>query len=80
MPFELVKLVEFGVSPKDALLAATSRGAAACRIKDRVGTLEPGKLADIIGVRGNPLEDIAAMSRVDFIMKGGCRYDGLSAE
>ena len=80
LPFELEKLVEFGVAPKDALLAATSRGAVVCRLEDRLGTLEPGKLADIIAVRGNPLEDITAMTRVDLIMKGGQRFDGLSAE
>ncbi|MBI2467457.1 MAG: amidohydrolase family protein [Candidatus Rokubacteria bacterium] len=75
MPFELTKLVEFGVPPKEALLAATSRGAAACRVDDQVGTLVPGKLADVIAVRGNPLADISAMERVEFVMKGGRRLD-----
>jgi imidazolonepropionase-like amidohydrolase len=79
LPFELEKLVEFGVAPKDALLAATSRGAAACRIDDRVGTLERGKLADVVAMPGNPLEDITAVARIDVVMKGGRRYD-LSAE
>jgi imidazolonepropionase-like amidohydrolase len=80
LPFELRKLVDLGVSPTDALQAATSRGAAACRIDDRVGTLQPGKLADIIAMPGDPLADISAVSRVDFVMKAGRRYDGLSAE
>jgi imidazolonepropionase-like amidohydrolase len=79
LSFDLRKLVEFGVSSKDALLAATSRGAAACRVEDRVGTLQQGKLADIIAVSGDPLQDIGAMEHVDFVMKGGKRYD-LSAE
>jgi imidazolonepropionase-like amidohydrolase len=80
LPFELAKLVELGLSPRDALLAATSRGAAACRVDDQVGTLEPGKVADLVGVPGDPLADIAAMARVDFVMKAGRRYDGLSAD
>jgi imidazolonepropionase-like amidohydrolase len=75
MAFELGKLVEFGVAPRDALLAATSRGAAACRVDDQVGTLEPGKLADLIGLRGDPLTDITALTRVDFVMKAGRRHD-----
>ncbi len=75
LAFDLRKLVEFGVSPKDALLAATSRGAACCRVEDKLGTLEPGKLADIIAVVGDPLANIAAMERVDFVMKGGRRFD-----
>jgi imidazolonepropionase-like amidohydrolase len=79
LSFDLRKLVEFGVSSKDALLAATSRGAAACRVEDRVGTLQQGKLADIIAVSGDPLQDIGAMEHVDFVMKGGKRCD-LSAE
>ena len=80
LPFELRKLVDLGVSPKDALLAATGRGAAACRIDDRVGTIQPGKLADVIAMSGDPLADISAVSRVNFVMKAGRRYDGLSAE
>jgi imidazolonepropionase-like amidohydrolase len=71
MAFELEKLVEFGVAPRDALLAATGRGAAACRVDTEVGTLAPGKLADVIAVPGNPLADIRVMARVDFVMKAG---------
>lgn len=75
LPFELQKLVEFGVAPEDALLAATSGGAAACRLEAEVGTLTPGKLADVIAVRGNPLTNIGAMTRVEFVMKAGRRID-----
>jgi imidazolonepropionase-like amidohydrolase len=75
MAFELEKLVEFGVAPGDALVVATRRGAEVCRIADTLGTLEVGKIADIIAVRGNPLQDIRTMYNVVFVMKAGQRYD-----
>ncbi len=75
MAFELEKLVEFGVSPKEALIAATRRGAEVCRVADKVGTLAPGKLADIIAVRGDPTADIRALYDVAFIIKAGRRFD-----
>jgi len=79
MWYEAERLVELGASNLEALMAVTSKGAACCGVADCVGTLEPGKLADVITVRGNPLEDISALSRVGLIVKGGRRYDGLSA-
>ena len=78
MAYELETLVRFGVSAKDALLAATRRGAEACRVANETGTIEPGKRADIIGIDGDPLRDIAALRRVDFVMKDGVTYDQLS--
>jgi imidazolonepropionase-like amidohydrolase len=71
MPFELQTLVRFGVSPRDALLAGTRRGAEACRVDKDVGTLEPGKRADLIAIDGDPLKDMAAMERVSLVMKDG---------
>jgi imidazolonepropionase-like amidohydrolase len=71
MAYELATLVRLGVSPRDALLAGTRSGATACRVLDRCGTLELGKDADIIAVEGNPLQDIAAMRDVVFVMRGG---------
>ena len=78
MAFELETLVRFGVSPGEALLAATRRGAEACRVEREVGTLEPGKRADLIAVEGNPLRDIAEMRRVVFVMTDGVVHDGLT--
>ena len=78
MPFEIECLVRFGASNQDALLAATARAAEVCQIADQTGALEAGKKADIISVRGNPLDDITAMRSVSLIMKGGERYDHLS--
>ena len=71
MPFELQTLVRLGVSPREALLAGTRRGAEACRVDKDVGTLEPGKRADLIAVDGNPLKDMGAMERVSLVMKDG---------
>jgi len=76
MAFEVQTAIRFGVSPKDALLAATARGAEALRIESRTGTLEPGKDADLIAVEGNPLEDPGALERVVFVMQGGTQYRG----
>jgi imidazolonepropionase-like amidohydrolase len=71
MAFEIQTAIRFGMSPKRALLAATAAGAEALRIEDRVGTLTAGKLADVIALEGDPLEDPTALERVCFVMKGG---------
>lgn len=77
--FEAERLVEWGATNKEALMAATIRAAECCRVEDRVGTLEPGKYADLITVDGNPLSNIAALQHVRLILKGGQRYDEISA-
>jgi imidazolonepropionase-like amidohydrolase len=77
MPFELQTLVRLGVSPENALQAATKWGAEACRIDTETGTLEPGKRADLIAIDGDPLRDMAAMDRVSLVMKDGVIYDGI---
>jgi imidazolonepropionase-like amidohydrolase len=71
MPFEMATLVRLGVSPRDALLAATRWSAEACRVQDQVGSLAVGKRADLIAIDGDPLKDIAAMRRVRLVMKDG---------
>lgn len=78
MPFEMECLMRFGASNRDALLAATAWGAQVCHIDDQVGTIEVGKKADMISVRGNPLEDITAMRSLALVMKGGERFEHLS--
>jgi imidazolonepropionase-like amidohydrolase len=75
MAFELETLVRLGVSPGDALLAGTRWGAMACRVDGDVGTLEPGKRADLIAVEGDPLADVSALRRVRLVMKDGLIYD-----
>lgn len=79
LPFEMIKLTDWGARPADALLAGTRWAAECCRVEDRTGTLEEGKLADLITLRGNPLEDINALERPGLIMQAGRRVDGLSA-
>ncbi|MGH9392069.1 MAG: amidohydrolase family protein, partial [Vicinamibacteria bacterium] len=64
--------------PLEAIQSATSVAAKAIGLGEKTGALESGRWANIIAVRGNPLEDIEALSRVSFVMVGGKRYDGLS--
>jgi imidazolonepropionase-like amidohydrolase len=67
--FEL--MVEGGMPPMKAIQSATREAARLLKIEDRLGTLEEKKLADVVAVEGNPLEDIRAMRRVVFVMKEG---------
>jgi imidazolonepropionase-like amidohydrolase len=60
-----------GFSEMDAIKAGTSLAAELMDQSDRIGALAPGMLADIVAVRGNPLEDITALQRVMFVMKDG---------
>jgi imidazolonepropionase-like amidohydrolase len=64
-------MVKYGMTPIDAILAATSKAAELIGWADRVGSLEAGKYADLIAVRDDPLADVRALERVDFVMKGG---------
>jgi len=68
---EFSLMVRAGMKPVDALRAATSVNAALLGVADRLGTLEPGKLADLVAVPGNPLLDIKLTEQVRFVMKDG---------
>lgn len=68
---EFDTLIEAGLSSMDAIKAGTSVGAALLQWDDMLGSLEPNKLADIIAVPGNPLEDISALESPIFVMKDG---------
>ena len=68
---EFVLMVKGGLKPIDALRAATSVDAELFGIASEVGTLETGKIADIVAVPGNPVEDIAQTRNVFFVMKDG---------
>jgi imidazolonepropionase-like amidohydrolase len=71
---EFVRMVDYGMKPIDAIRSATVRGAELLRMESQIGTIEPGKFADVIAVEGNPLEDIGALGRVTFVMKAGEVY------
>ena len=70
-PEEFAQMVKLGMKPLDALRAATSTDAELLGIADQVGTLEVGKLADIVAVPGDPTADIRATEKVFFVMQGG---------
>lgn len=76
---ELEYIVAAGAKPAEALRAATLHGAMVCGLERRVGSLAPGKAADIVAVAGNPLEDIRAVAQVRLVMKAGeIAYGGLA--
>ena len=68
---EFATLIEAGLSPMDAIKAGTIVGAQLLQWDNRLGTIEPGKLADIIAVPGNPLNDISVLENPVFVMKDG---------
>jgi imidazolonepropionase-like amidohydrolase len=71
---EFIRMVDYGMKPIDAIRSATVRAAELLRMERQIGTIEPGKLADLIAVEGNPLQEIRAITRVVFVMKGGVVY------
>ena len=71
---EFAYMVKWGMTPMQAIRSATVEAAALLGTQDKVGTVESGKLADIVAVHGDPLSDISVLERVDFVMKGGVVY------
>jgi imidazolonepropionase-like amidohydrolase len=67
-------MVKFGMTPTQAIRAATAYAADLIGRAQDVGTIEPGKYADIIAVNADPLADVRALEHVDFVMKGGTVY------
>jgi imidazolonepropionase-like amidohydrolase len=71
---ELELFVELGMTPMQAIIAATKNGAGLLRKERDLGTIQPGKLADVIVVDGNPLERIGDLRFVTMVFKSGVRY------
>jgi imidazolonepropionase-like amidohydrolase len=67
--FEL--MVKFGMPASEAIKAATINAADLLGLSSEIGTLEPGKSADLIGVVGDPLKDVKVLKAVDFVMVRG---------
>jgi imidazolonepropionase-like amidohydrolase len=64
-------LVEFGMTPADAIVAATRNGAIAMRMEKDLGTIEVGKIADLVLLDADPLQDISNVRRISMVMKDG---------
>ncbi|HEV3059151.1 MAG TPA: amidohydrolase family protein [Vicinamibacterales bacterium] len=70
----VARVVQGNQKPMDAIVSATSGSAQSLALEKTIGTLAPGYEADLIGLDGNPLADITAVTRVKFVMKGGKVY------
>jgi imidazolonepropionase-like amidohydrolase len=68
---EFAVMVKLGLTPLQAIQASTINDADLLGWSDKVGTIEPGKWADIVAVDGDPLADVTTLERVKFVMKGG---------
>ena len=68
---ELIAMTKLGLSPLEAIRAATTNAAELMGWQDKIGSIEPQKYADIIAVSGDPIADIGELERVKFVMKSG---------
>ena len=64
-------MVEFGMSPMDAIQSATSRAAVMLDMEGKIGVIAPGAFADVVAVKGDPLHEVKALQDVQFVMKDG---------
>lgn len=78
---QFANYVKLGMTPVQAIQSATVNAADLLGWSDRVGSIEPGKFADIIAVEGDPIQDVRTLEKVRFVMKGGVIYkDELGAK
>jgi imidazolonepropionase-like amidohydrolase len=71
---EFPYMVKYGMTPAQAIRSATSMAAELLGMQNEVGSIAPGKYADIVALRGDPLADVGALENIDFVMKGGEVY------
>jgi imidazolonepropionase-like amidohydrolase len=71
---EFEYMVRGGMTPMEAIISATSIAAEAIGAPEDVGSIQPGRYADIVAVSGDPLGDVTELQRVQFVMKGGVVY------
>src|SRR5271157_1598663 len=71
---EFPLMVQYGMTPAQAVHSATVSAAELLQMQDEIGSIEPGKFADLVAVPGNPLGDVGALEHVDFVMKEGEVY------
>jgi len=68
---EMQWMQEAGMSPSEIIIAATRNAAEVCGLGQELGTLEPGKIADILVIDGDPLQDLANLTKVRLVIKEG---------
>ena len=68
---EFQLMVDYGMTPLQAIKSATTTAADLMQWQDKIGSVEAGKFADLVAVKGNPLDDIALLQNISFVMKGG---------
>src|SRR5262245_1900386 len=71
---EFPLMVKYGMTPAQAIRSATTTAAEMLGMQNDVGSIAPGKFADVVAVKGDPLNDVSLLQKVDFVMKGGEIY------
>ncbi len=71
---EFTIMVKYGMTPEQAIRSATFNAAELLGMQNDVGSIAPGKYADLVAVKGDPLKDIGVLQKIDFVMKGGEVY------
>jgi imidazolonepropionase-like amidohydrolase len=72
-------MVRYGMTPMQAIQAATSNAADLLGHSSEIGSIKPGKFADLVAVSGDPLKDISLLENVEFVMKDGKVYKSAGA-